>query len=131
MTKKTETIKNKPHNRQKIIFNIFCSFPFNSYFLYIISMLCCVLCAVLSHSVVSNSLGHMNSSPPGSSDHGGSPGKNTGVACHALLQGIILTQELNQDLLYCGQILYQLSHQGNPILIYTTLKKVDSYHIIL
>ena len=25
---------------------------------------------------------------PGSSVHGGSPGKNTGVACHALLQGV-------------------------------------------
>ena len=26
--------------------------------------------------------------PPGSSFHGDSPGKNTGVGCHALLQGI-------------------------------------------
>ena len=26
-------------------------------------------------------------SPPGSSGHGDSPGKNTGVGCHALLQG--------------------------------------------
>ena len=30
----------------------------------------------------------MASSPPGSSFHGDSPGKNTGVGCHALLQGI-------------------------------------------
>ena len=30
----------------------------------------------------------MNCSSPGSSVHGGSPGKNTGVGCHALLQGI-------------------------------------------
>ena len=29
----------------------------------------------------------MDSSPPGSSVHGDSPGKNTGVGCHALLQG--------------------------------------------
>ena len=29
-----------------------------------------------------------------------SPGKNTGVACHAFLQGIFLTQELKQCLLY-------------------------------
>ena len=28
---------------------------------------------------------------PGSSVHGDSPGKNTGVACHALLQGIFPT----------------------------------------
>ena len=34
-------------------------------------------------------------SPLGSSAHGDSPGKNTGVGCHALLQGIFLTQELN------------------------------------
>ena len=30
----------------------------------------------------------MDCSPPGFSVHGGSPGKNTGVGCHALLQGI-------------------------------------------
>ena len=29
-------------------------------------------------------------SPPGSSVHGDSPGKNTGVGCYALLQGIFL-----------------------------------------
>ena len=29
----------------------------------------------------------MDCSPPGSSVHGDSPGKNTGVVCHALLQG--------------------------------------------
>ena len=34
-------------------------------------------------------------SPPGSSVHGHSPGKNTGVGCHALLQGLFPTQELN------------------------------------
>ena len=32
----------------------------------------------------------MNCSPPGPSVHGDSPGKNTGVGCHALLQGIFL-----------------------------------------
>jgi len=37
----------------------------------------------------------MNCSPPGSSVHGDSPGKNTGVGCHALLQGIFLMQESN------------------------------------
>ena len=35
----------------------------------------------------------MDCSPPGSSVHGDSPGKNTGVYCHALLQGIFPTQE--------------------------------------
>ena len=41
-----------------------------------------------------------------------SPGKNTGVGCHALLQGIFLTQGLNPGILNCRQILYHLSHQG-------------------
>ena len=40
------------------------------------------------------------------------PGQNTG---HFLLQGISLTQELNQGLLHCRRILHQLSHQGSPV----------------
>ena len=32
---------------------------------------------------------------PGSSVHGDSPGKNTGVGCHVLLQGMFLTQRSN------------------------------------
>ena len=106
----------------------------------------------------------MDYSPPGSSVHGDSPGMNTGVGCHALLQGIFLTQgiqglnpglpalqvdslpaepqekpkytrvgslsllwgiiptqESNQDLLHCRQILYQLSYQGSPYCSYVTL----------
>ena len=41
--------------------------------------------------VVSDSL-HSDCSPPGSSVHRDSPGKNIGVGCHALLQGIFWTQ---------------------------------------
>ena len=41
----------------------------------------------------------MDYSLPGSSVHGDSPGKNTGVGYHALLQGIIPTQGSNPDLL--------------------------------
>ena len=48
-------------------------------------------------------------SPPGSSVHGVSTGKNTGVGCHARLQGIFPTQESNQSLPHCRQILYQVS----------------------
>ena len=40
--------------------------------------------------------------------------KNTGVGSLSLLQGIFPTQELNQGLLHCRQILYQLSYQGSP-----------------
>ena len=43
-----------------------------------------------------------------------SPGKNTGVGCHFLLQGIFLTQGLNPGLLHYRQIPYHLSHQGSP-----------------
>ena len=42
----------------------------------------------------------MDCSPPGSSVHGDSPGKNTRVGCHALLHGIFLTQGLNLGLLH-------------------------------
>ena len=45
-------------------------------------------------------------SPPGSSVHGDSPGKNTGVGCHALLQGIFPTQGLNLGLWHCRQIFF-------------------------
>ena len=40
-----------------------------------------------------------------------SPGKNTGMGCHFLLQGIFSTQGWNLDLLHCRQTLYCLSHQ--------------------
>ena len=56
----------------------------------------------------------MDCSPPGSSVHGDSPGKNPGVGCHALLQGIFPAQGLNPGLLHCRWILYHLSHQGSP-----------------
>ena len=46
----------------------------------------------------------------------GSPGKSTGVGCHALLQGIFPTQGLNPGLPHCRWILYHLSHQGSPAL---------------
>ena len=42
-----------------------------------------------------------------------SPGKNTRLRCHALLQGIFPTQRSNPGLLYCRQIFYHLSHHLN------------------
>ena len=44
-----------------------------------------------------------------------SPGKNAGVGCHFLLQGIFPTQGSNPGLLHCRQTLYPLSHQGSPM----------------
>ena len=49
-----------------------------------------------------------------SSVHGESPGKNSGVGCHALLQGVFPTQGSNPDLPHCRWILNHLSHQGSP-----------------
>ena len=42
-----------------------------------------------------------------------SPGKNTGVGCHSLLQGLFPAQGSNPGLLYCRQIFYHLSHWGS------------------
>ena len=43
---------------------------------------------------------------------------NTRVGSLSLLQEIFPTQESNQDLLHCKQILYQLSYQGSPTIIH-------------
>ena len=56
----------------------------------------CVLCLVAqSCPTLCNP---MDGSPPGSSVHGDSPGQNTGVGCHALLQGIFPSQGSNPGL---------------------------------
>ena len=72
--------------------------------------MCAVLCLVAQFCPTLCEL--MDCSPPGSSAHGDSPSKNTGVGCHALLQGIFPTQGLNPGLSHCRRILYHLSHQG-------------------
>ena len=63
-------------------------------------------------------------SPPGSSVHGDSPGKNTGVGCHFLLQGIFPTQGSNLHLLHCRQILY--SWATREALLGLLASKMDS-----
>ena len=62
-----------------------------------------------SSSVVSNSL-----LPHGPYGSWNSPGQDTGVGSHFLLQGIFPTKVSNPSLLHCRQILYQLSHEGSP-----------------
>ena len=42
-------------------------------------------------------------------------GKNTGVGCHFLLQGILPTQGSNSSLLLGRRIPYHPSHQGSPL----------------
>jgi len=52
-----------------------------------------------------------------------SPGKNTGVGCHFLLQGIFLTQGLNLGLPHWRQTLYPLSHHK--------VRQIDTMHHLM
>ena len=66
---------------------------------------CLLVCSVMSDSLQPHRLEPTRLLCPWNS-----PGKNTGVGCHFLLQRIFLTQGSNPDLLHCRQILYHLSH---------------------
>ena len=65
----------------------------------------------VSRSVMSNSLQPHGLQPTWLLCPWDSPGTNTGVGCHSLLQGIFLTQESNLGIPHCRPILYHLSHQ--------------------
>ena len=70
---------------------------------------------LFSHSVVSNSLWPHGLHPTRLLSPWDSPGKKTGVGCHALLQGIFQTQASNPGLLHWQEmVLYHLNHQGIP-----------------
>ena len=56
----------------------------------------------------------MDCSLPGTSVHWDSLGKNTGVGCHAFLQGIFPTQVSKAGLPHYRRIFYYLSHQESP-----------------
>ena len=66
-----------------------------------------------SYSVVFDSLRPHRWQPTRLSCPWDSPGKNTGVGCHLLLQGIFPTQGSNPGLSHCRQTLYRLSHQDS------------------
>ena len=68
------------------------------------------------HSVVSNSLRPHGLQSPKFLCPWNSVGKNTGVSCHSLHQGIFRSQGSNPGLLHGRQILYHLSHPGSLIL---------------
>ena len=85
------------------------------------------ICAVLSRSVMSDSLRPHGLKPTRLFCLWDSPGKNTGVGCHVLLQRILPTQELNPGFLHCQQILYCLSHQGSPTRNRTIILKSLKY----
>ena len=82
--------------------------------LHMYQLLCHVqlfhMCQLLHHVPL---LVTLHCSPPGSCVHGGSPGKNTGVGCYALLQRTFPMQGSNPGLLHCRRILYFLSHHGS------------------
>ena len=65
----------------------------------------------------------MDCSPPGSFVHGDFPGKNTGVGCHALLQGIFQTQGSNPVSWIGRWVLYHLCHLGSPLFSLLSTKK--------
>ena len=54
--------------------------------IYLCAVLCCVLCLVAQLY-----LPLLDYSPPGPSVHEDSPGKNIGMGCHVLFQGIFPT----------------------------------------
>ena len=54
-----------------------------------------------------------------------SPGKNTGMGSHSLLQGIFLTQGLNLGLLHFRQILYCLRQQGSAEIVSRVIKMIN------
>ena len=51
-----------------------------------------------------------------------SPGKNTGVGCHALLQGILPTQGLDPGLPYCRHFHFCLSHHRSTLILFVSSK---------
>ena len=69
---------------------------------------------MLSCSVLSDSLWPRGLEPARLLCPWDSPGKNTGVGCHALLQGIFPTRGWNLGLLHCTWTLFCLSHLGSP-----------------
>ena len=85
--------------RSKITFPRFLAHPLKSHCVCLVAESCPTLCD------------SMDCSLPGSSVPGDSPGNNTGVGCHALLQGIFSTQGSNPGILHCRRILYQLRYQ--------------------
>ena len=77
-------------------------------YLFLQTSIIYIFCAVLSLSVVSDSLQSHGWQPARLLCPWDSPGKNTGVGCHALIQGIFPAQGSNSGLPRCRQI-----HQGS------------------
>ena len=103
-----ETVKDFIGGASKITADGDCSHEIKRHLLFgrkVRSKLCLscysVLCLVTQSGLIL--CDPMDCSPPGFSVHGDSPGKKTGVGCHALLQGIFPTQGSNPGLLHAGR----------------------------
>ena len=120
-------------------FKIFLSFLCIHLCIYLSSIHPCVCIPIhtrgyifsFSHSVMSDSLQPHGLQPTRLLCSWNSPGKNTGVDSHSLLQRIFLTQGLNPGLLHCRWILYHLSHQGKKLYILFILPSWELYFIRL
>ena len=82
-----------------------------------------LLCAKLRQSCP-NLCEPKDYSQPGASVQDSS-GKSAGVCCHALHQGIFLTQRSNSSFPHCRWIFYFLSHQGSPVLQISSNKLLE------
>jgi len=78
-------------------------------------------CVCVSHVVVFDSLWPHGLQPVMCLCPWDFPGKNTGVGCHSLLQGIFLTQGGNAGLPHCRQFLYGLNNQGSNLMLRSEL----------
>ena len=101
----------------------------------------------VSLSVMSNSLWSHRLQPSRLLCPWNSPGKNIGMGCHSLLQGIFWAQRSNLGLLHCRQIVYHLGHRGAICLVlskaipfesflqirwyFTPRERVYNYHTVL
>ena len=94
-----------PRGQRNLIFNVWDD---------IMKSLCMYVQLLQSCSALCNP---MDCSPPGSSVRGDFPGKNTGVGCHSLLQGIFPIQGSNQCFLHLALQAdsFPWSHQGSPV----------------
>ena len=104
-------------NKQKLSWNFHCSVERQTINK---SQAMCVLCCL----VVSNSLWPHRLQPARLLCPWNFPGKDTGVGCHALLQGIFPTQGSNPRLLHWKAGSLPLSHLGSPIRA-KTRNKID------
>ena len=75
----------------------------------------CCCCCFIAKSGPAFFCDPMEYSPPGSSIHGISPAKNTGVGCHFPLQGIFTTQRSNHISCIGRWILYCWTTRESPL----------------